>query len=265
VLRHANQIVGCEIASTESPIGSVADILFDEGSWTFQYLVTDVGHWLPGREVLLSFDTVEHIDESQRELRVRLTRRAIELSPDVSTRNPISMEAELLLGKYWQWTTPAVMRLPRNIGQAISKEATLPEKQSAERSVESHLRSVREIEGYHIEALDGDIGHLEDLVMDDSTWQIEYLVVNAGNWLFRRKVLIPCSALENIRWADQRVHVSMLRTEIKNSPEYNPIIPIARDYEQTLHDHYRQKPYWQVTSSAAKSAPKVAALRQEIK
>lgn len=265
MLRHASKIVGCGIASSDGVIGSVDDILFDERSWTFRYLVVDVGHWLTGREVLLSFETVEHIDESRRELRVPLTKRAIELSPDVSTRNPISMEAELLLGKYWQWTTPSVVRLPRNIGQMISKQATLPGKQSAERVVESHLRSIREVEGYHIEAQDGDIGHLKDLVVDDSTWQIEYLVVNAGSWLFQRKVLIPCISLENIRWADRRVHVSISRAEIKNSPEYDPKQPIARDYEQALHEHYRRPPYWQVASSAAKTSPRVGAGRQESK
>jgi uncharacterized protein YrrD len=256
MLRHANKIVGCEIASSDGLVGSVDDILFDNGSWTFLYLVADVGQWLSGRLVLLSFETVEHIDESRRELRVQLTRRAIELSPDVSTRNPISMEAELLLGKYWQWTAPSVMRLSRTIGQGIAAEATLPEKQKVEREVESHLRSVHEIEGYHIEAPDGDIGHLTDLVIDDSTWQIQYLVVNTGNWLFQRKVLIPCTSLENIRWADRKVHLSLLRAEIKNSPEYNPERPIVRDYEQALHTHYRRQPYWQVTNSAAETARK---------
>jgi len=85
MLRHASKLVGCEIASSDGVIGSVDDILFDERSWTFRYLVTDVGQWLPGRLVLLSFETIEQVDESRRELRVPLTKRAIELSPDVST------------------------------------------------------------------------------------------------------------------------------------------------------------------------------------
>ncbi len=155
--------------------------------------------------------------------------------------------------------------LPRNIGQSISTSATHSEKRAAEREVESHLRSVHEIEGYHIEAADGDIGHLKDLGLDDSTWQIQYLVVNAGSWLFQRKVLIPCVSLENIRWADRRVHVSILRAAIKSSPEYNPERPIARDYEQALHDHYCLQPYWQVTNSATQPAPAVESVGQESK
>jgi len=265
MLKHASKIVGCGITSSDASIGKVDDILFDEGSWTFGYLVADVSEWLSGGTVLLSFETIKNLDEERRELQIALTRRAIELSPDVSTQNPVSMEAELLLGKSRMWTPASVVRLPRNTGQVISHEATLSGKQSAESAVKSHLRSVREVEGYHIEAPDGDIGHLKDLVVDDSTWQIEYLVVNAGNWLFQRKVLIPCSALENIRWADRRVHVSMRRTEIRNSPEYNPDVPIARDYEQALHTHYRRQPYWQEATSATEAAPKGGIPRQESK
>ena len=261
MLSHANKIVGSEIVSADGPVGSVEDILFDEDSWTFRYLVVDLGE----RRTLLSFETVTHVDESSRELRVPLSRRAVELSPDVSTQNPVSMEAELLLGKYWQWTPYWVMRLPRAVGQSIAREASLEAKQSVERKVESRLRSVSEIEGYHIEAADGDIGHLKDLIVDDSTWQIQYLVVNAGNWLFQRMVLIPWIALESISWADRSVRVSISRTEIKNSPEYNPTLPIARDYELALHDHYHRQPYWQAVNLAAETAFNVGVLGQDSK
>ena len=263
MLIHANTMVGSEIASSDGSLGSVTDILFDDRSWMLRYLVADLGHWLPGRLVLLSFETITKIDESQGKLWVPLTRRAIELSPDVSTHNPISAEAELLLSKYWQWSTSSVRRLPRLLGQNIAYEAMLAEKQKAESEVESHLRSVREIEGYRIGAADGGIGHLKDLVMDDSTRQIEYLVVNAGSWLFQRRVLIPCISLESISWADRGLHVPLLRADIKNSPEYNPERPIAREYEQALHDHYRLQPYWQVGTPVAKPAATVEALRQE--
>jgi uncharacterized protein YrrD len=257
--------MGCEIVSSDGHVGRVDDILFDERSWTFRYVVADVGQWLPGRQVLLSFETIQHFCEDRRELHFPLTKRAIELSPDVSTQNPISMEAELLLGKYWQWTTYWETRLPRTIGKNISDEATLAERQEAEKAGKSHLRSVREVEGYHIEATDGDIGHLKDLVIEDGTWQIEYLVVDAGIWLFQRKLLIPCVTLENIRWADKRVHVAITRAEIKNSPEYDPKLPITRDYEQTLHDRYGKQPYWQVTNPLAETTPNAGGVRQEPK
>ena len=265
MLIHANKIVGCEIDSSDGSIGSVDDILFDEQSWTFRYVVADVGQKLQGRQVLLSFETITHIDEVRRQLHIPLTMQAIEQSPDVSTQSPVSVEAELLLSKYWQWTSYWSTSLPRTIGQSGTQGATNPVKREVEKKVKSHLRSVGELEGYHIAAPDGDIGHLKDVIVDDSTWHIQYLVVNAGSWLFQRRVLIPCSSLENIPWADRRMHVSMLRTEIKNSPEYNPAVPIARDYEQALHDHYRQPPYWQTTAATTNATSTGLAPRQEAK
>lgn len=39
-------------------------------------------------------------------------------------------------------------------------------------SNDAHLRSVHEVIGYHINATDGEIGHLEDFLFDDETWEI---------------------------------------------------------------------------------------------
>lgn len=245
MLRSANNWVGYQMAASDGLLGSVEDLLFDDREWIFRFLVVDVGAWLPAHRVVISFDTIEQVTESAREVRVALTKRAIEHSPDVSMQNPVSMEAQLFLGKFFKWTPASVTRLPEDIALAISQESTRREKQQVERVVESRLRSVLEVAGYRIEAPDGDIGRLEDLVLDDRSWQIRYLIVNAGNWLSQRKVLLPRSAIEGIRWADRRVRVSLLRKEIKNSPAYDPAQPIARDYEQDLHTHYRRPPYWQ--------------------
>lgn len=228
MLRHTKIITGCKIVSSDGIVGKVADLLFDERSLTFRYLVAHVGPRFSGQLVLLSFKTVEDIDEDRRALRVSLRRRAVEASPSVSTHNAISMEAQLLLGKYRQWTPAHVKRLPPSRAKNISNDATRQEKKKAEDVVEvgSRLRSVREITGYRIAATDGDIGHLKDLIVDDGTWNIEQLIANAGNWLFQRKVQIPSAAIQNIYWAERRVHVSMRRAEIKNTPKCGALEPV---------------------------------------
>ena len=47
------------------------------------------------------------------------------------------------------------------------------------------------IKGYAIEASDGDIGTVSDFLFDDVSWQVRWLVVDTGNWLSGRKVLLP--------------------------------------------------------------------------
>lgn len=59
--------------------------------------------------------------------------------------------------------------------------ATQAERTAAERG-DTHLRSALEVSGYVIRALDGDLGHVEDVLFDDVNWATRYLVVDTSNW-----------------------------------------------------------------------------------
>lgn len=65
------------------------------------------------------------------------------------------------------------------------------------------LQSVRDLRGYIIHATDGEIGKVDQFLFDDETWTIRYLVVNTGNWLLKKLVLISPIALEKPDWASQ--------------------------------------------------------------
>ena len=67
---------------------------------------------------------------------------------------------------------------------ARSAEAT-----ASHEADDSHLRSCKAVTGYHIEATDGEIGHVEDFLVDDETWAIRYLVVDTSNWWLGHKCL----------------------------------------------------------------------------
>jgi hypothetical protein len=107
-----------------------------------------------------------------------------------------------------------------------------------------HLRSVGEVAGYHIEASDGEIGHIEDFIFDDETWKIRYVVVDTKNWLPGRKVLVSPLWVEDVSWRKRRVRVDLTQEEIKSSPEYDPTAPVNRQYEERLYDYYGRPRYW---------------------
>jgi metal-sulfur cluster biosynthetic enzyme len=44
-----------------------------------------------------------------------------------------------------------------------------------------HLRSCKAVIDYNIQAIDGDMGHVEGLHIDEETWAIRYLIVNTSN------------------------------------------------------------------------------------
>ena len=135
----------------------------------------------------------------------------------------------------------------------------LDEKRTKERRAERgeagdlHLRSAAIVTGYHIEATYGDVGHVEDFIIDDETWEIRYMVVDTRNWLPGKKVLIAPRWIDRVSWNDSKVYVSLSREAIKNAPEYHPDT-LNREYEEKLHDHYDRPKYWDSPVAGPKSA-----------
>jgi hypothetical protein len=113
-----------------------------------------------------------------------------------------------------------------------------------EEAYDSHLRSANNVTGYHIEATDGDIGHVEDFIVDGETWEIRYMVVDTQNWWPGKKVLVAPQWNDRVSWSDSKVYVDLSREKIKNGPEYHPEA-LNRKYEEALYDHYKRQKYWE--------------------
>jgi hypothetical protein len=107
-----------------------------------------------------------------------------------------------------------------------------------------HLRSTNEVTGYHLSALDGEIGHVDDFIVDDATWSIRYLVVATRNWWPGKKVLISPKWLDKVSWKDREVMVSLTRATIKAAPEYTDDSLLTRDFETGLYGYYNRDGYW---------------------
>ena len=113
-----------------------------------------------------------------------------------------------------------------------------------EKAWDPHLRSTYSVSGHHIQALDGEIGHVEDFIIDDETWAIRYLIVDTHNWWPGKKVLVSPQWIERVSWHERKVFVNLSRETIKQSPEYTEDSLITRDYETGLHRHYDRQGYW---------------------
>ena len=101
-----------------------------------------------------------------------------------------------------------------------------------------HLRSLFAIKGTDILATDGEIGHVENLLIDDAAWAIRYLIVDTSNWWFGQHVLIAPFSVQSISWFDQVITVTLSRAQVKASPAWDPLAVIDQAYQQRLHSHY---------------------------
>jgi hypothetical protein len=247
MLRNINHSIGFAIRATDGELGKVAEFYFDDVNWAIRYLVVKTGNWLDDRLVLVSPIAIAEMTWESERLDVQLTKSQVEKSPDIDTRKTVSRqhEAEYLLhyGYPSYWDGPYLWGRAQQPSGLLLNAAESPAALTSS-STESHLHGTAEVSGYHIEGVDGQIGHIEDFIVDDGTWAIQYLVVNTSNWGLGRKVLIAPPWIQSVSWSDSKVHLNLSLSTIKNSPAYDESLPITHDYEQSLHDYYQRAPYW---------------------
>jgi hypothetical protein len=239
---------GYAIGATDGDIGKVDDFYFDDDFWTIRYLVAETGSWLLDRKVLISPFALGEVDVSRERLDVTLTMKQVEKSPGTDTDKPVSRQHEEYYLDYYDypyyWGGPYLWGPTAYPRLSDADRRKRDEKARAKRETyDSHLRSANNVIGYHIEATDGDIGHVEDLIVDGETWEIRYMVVDTQNWWPGKKVLVAPQWNDRVSWDDSKVYVDLSRETIRNAPEYHPEA-LDREYEETLYDYYKRPKYW---------------------
>jgi hypothetical protein len=96
---------------------------------------------------------------------------------------------------------------------------------------DSHLRSTQELTGYEIQALDGDVGHLEDFLIDDENWAIRSLAVATGNWWAGKNVLVPSKSISRVDWEEATLFVNLTRSAVHQEPEYTRAGSVDADHD----------------------------------
>lgn len=255
MLRSVKDLNGQAIHASDGELGTVDQFLFDDESWTIRYLVVETGK-LMGRTVLISPISIDR-ERKKDGLNLSLTKEQIRNSPDINTDKPVSRQHELQYFNYYgypyYWGGPGLWgatsypiahpAMARGIGypdrtSSYAGTAAAARTQSTREEGDPHLRSTGEVIGYYIEASDGDIGHVEDFLIDDDDWAIRYIVVDTVNWWPGKKVVVAPQWIKDVSWADSRVYVDLSRERIKNAPEYDPN-RMDREYEEKLYEYYR--------------------------
>jgi hypothetical protein len=247
VLRQAKDLQRFKVRATDGEIGDVDEFYFDDETWTLRYLVVETGSWLEKRRVLVAPESFG-LPDWPRELPVKLTREQVKDSPPIDMDKPVSRQLELEYRAHFNlplyWTPPGGFAPPALPVAGPLLEHVEAERDRAVEEGDPHLRSSRAVTGYHIEARDGEVGHIEDFLVDDETWAIRYIVIDTHNWLPGKHVLLSPEWVQKIDWAGSKVGVDVERDQIKQAPEFDASAPVGRDYEAALHAYYGRKPYW---------------------
>jgi hypothetical protein len=245
MLKKVKTLKGYKLDGFDGEIGRVREFYFDDRHWAIRYLVADTGNWLPGRQVLISPHALVAVNEKEQNIEINLTRQQIEDSPSLNCDMPVSQQFEAAYYEYYEW--PMYWDGPYMWGSNpfIERDREKCKKTTkGEKAWDPHLRSTHEVTGYHIQAADGEIGHVEDFIIEDETWAIRYLVIDTRNWWPGTKVLVSQKWIERVSWSESKVFVNLSRESIRLSPEYTEESLLTRDYETRLHRHYNRQGYW---------------------
>lgn len=231
MLHSTKALHGVKVIAIDGDIGTIDDVYFDDAKWTIRYFVTDTGGWLSGRKVLLSPASLQHLYWQERAMHVELTRQQVRNSPDIDAAKPVSRQHEAAFYDYYAypyyWAGPYLWGhadFPGRAAQPFEGPGWEQEKKRMEQEISNadpHLRSVREVTGYAIEAIDHKLGHLEDMLFDDEDWSIRMLVIDPRNWWPGKNVLVSPQHIDRIDWLNKSVAVGLTRDEIKHSPKYD--------------------------------------------
>lgn len=202
MLRSLYVMLDYHIAAKDGGVGRVEDFLFDDESWTVHYLVVQTESPFGKRNVLILPFALGQVDWEKRQLPVLLTCEQIRTSPPLESDMPIALQQE------------SGLKLPG-----------------------THLRSMREVLGYRIHSADGEVGSVEDFIIEDTLWVVHHAVI-ALNGLPLRSILLSPESFRSLSWASKAAWVNLSLHEIKKSLQFDPWAPVNYDDVGRLYDYY---------------------------
>ena len=209
MLWNASAINGYAIEASDGRLGAVSDLLFDDVGWAIRWLVVDTGNWLSGRKVLLPISRLGPPNTARRDFPAKLTMQQVKDSPDVDTDRPVSRQFEAHTYEYYGGEPYGGAGLyPISTDIAVPFFTPFPPSDAKPHDPDSadpvhvesdlHLRSIAAVSGYDIHATDGNIGNVEDILVDDADWSIRYIKVATMNWWPGERVLISPRSIGGI-------------------------------------------------------------------
>ncbi len=103
-------------------------------------------------------------------------------------------------------------------------------------------------------AIDGEIGSVRNFLFDDESWTIRYLVVEVGNWLGRRDVVLATASVYLPDWENRTLRVRLTKEEVRHSPEVDSTKPVSRQQEIAMREYFGWPAYWETLNAEFPSA-----------
>ena len=230
MLREVEDFEGYTVNATDGEVGKVNDILFDRAHWTVRHLVVDTGGLIGDHRHLISPYAVTRIDDAEKRIDLNLTQQKVKDAPGIDADLPVSRQLEAKYYDYYSWPyywvgpyswgTGWVPKLaPNHHADPVQQELNA----HLEAEQDEFLHSFKVVNGYSVEARDGTMGDLEDMLMDDQSWAIRYMVVDTHKLLPSKDVLVSPEAVRDINFRKSSISLDLTKDELEEKPVFTSI------------------------------------------
>ncbi len=255
MLHTLSSLAGFTIQAADGNVGTVKDFYFDDRHWTIRHLVIEIGSLLESHKVLLSPVHIKHLNYENKMIVVDLSVSDIKGSSHIDTNRSVAQQYEIdylsYYGYAFYWGTnslwdssgePKALTVMEESPQAAETFAAIDTVRRMHG--DRHLRSCNEIVNYHIQASDGEIGHLHGMLIDEDTWAIRYFIASTSNWWLGNKVLIGPQEVKDISWGNAKIYVDMTQAQVKGSPLFDGAVSLSFPKEMGAYLHHGSDTNW---------------------
>lgn len=247
MLHSLNDLVGFRLFSQDDePVGVIVDLLFDAQVSMTRYLLIEPESWWPHGELLLAPEALDRPDPDHRRVRARIPFERLKSAPRHRTPAVPERDEEVRLHEHFRWrpywTSGVLSELIPYWGLAGAEASAAAAHDRSE--PDEPLRRARKVLSFEIATSDGQVGRVDDLVLDLDSWTFRYLVVDTSGWLPGKRVLVSPQWLRRVDWSRRTLVLDLPIDRIRSSPEYDRSAALDRRFEEMLHEHVGRQGYW---------------------
>jgi sporulation protein YlmC with PRC-barrel domain len=240
------EILGYGVETHEHVTGKVIDFLLDDEYWSVRYADAELGFKFSDRRILIPQTFLKRTKWASQNFKVQLSKEGLETCPKLEAHLPVSRKYEEELNKHYRISNYWV-RNYKDLKNGFDKmrHFELPDQEFKaapklirEKDVDTNLRSFNEILGYDILTSDGNVGCIDDLLIESDDWSVISIIVAANKWEpWSKKVIIASTWIEEVSYIDKQIKISLRTKEVENAPEYNTLEPINEVLEKRYYNY----------------------------
>jgi hypothetical protein len=196
MLRQFSLLKGTSIRAAEGPVGNVCDLYLDRMTWSVKYLVADAQDCLSVRYALIPPATIAQVEWQRRVLQLRIPRDELQASVSLDFARPLYWSGDVLppeAAEAYLRDACLLMHQRREECNPILTAALRPHGRS-----QPSLYSAAELATLHADGLDGSLGPLIDLLYEERTWTLRYLLLDTGRLVPDSQVLISTQWIDRV-------------------------------------------------------------------